>query len=346
MLETVKSRPFFSVLIVTWNRAELLESCLRSLDRQTWRDFEVVVVDNDSQDGTKELLAEQFVGKVKVVTNSANLGFAGGVNAGLRVAAGEWIALLNNDATAKQDWLETLAQATAENPDVDMFASRILTKDRPDVIDNTGLLMYPDGICRGRGRNEVDRGQFDTPGEVLFPSGCAGVYRHSMLLEQGGMDESFFCYCDDSDLGLACRIAGHRCLYVPSAIVYHAYSGSAGAYSELKAYLVERNRIWLVAKNFPLDMLITSLVYSFGRYLFQVFGLVGQRGAFAQFAQNNSPLAGARILLKAYLHALLGLPRMWSKRRRVWAHAALSGREVRRLIFRYRLTVRQIAYTD
>src|SRR5262249_49777434 len=83
---------------------------------------------------------------------------------------------------------------------------------------NTGLLMYPDGICRGRGRGEVDRGQYDTgqAAEVLVPSGCAGVYRRTAMLEHEGFDESFFCYCDDSDLGLACRIAGHRCLYGPT----------------------------------------------------------------------------------------------------------------------------------
>jgi GT2 family glycosyltransferase len=346
MDQALAEHPRISVIIVTWNRAELLRQCLESLRRQTYGNFDVLVVDNASEDETAHVLRSEFADFVQVVRNPENRGFAGGTNAGLKVARGEWIAFLNNDAVADERWLEELAKAVNRHPDAGMFASKILSLQDPTIIDNTGLLLYPDGIFRGRGRNQVDRGQFDGTDEVLVPSGCAALYRRSVLVQLEGLDERFFCYCDDTDLGLAFRITGYCCVYVPSAIVLHAYSGSAGAYSELKAYLVERNRLWLIMKNFPFWMMVASIYYTTCRYFLQLIGALLKRGAFAQFARNHSAAAGARIVARAYLHALRGAPEMWSKRRRLWSKAVLSKREFRRLAHRHRLGLREIALTD
>ena len=123
-----------------------------------------------------------------------------------------------------------------------MFAPKILSLTDRKIIDNVGQLLYADGLSRGRGRLEADRGQYDQEEEILLPSGCAMLLRRTMLADIGGFDEDLFAYCDDTDLGLRAQLAGWRCRSVPAAVVYHAYSATTSAYSPLKAFLVERNR--------------------------------------------------------------------------------------------------------
>ena len=137
------------------------------------------------------------------------------------------------------------------DPRVGMCASKILTYDDPRVIDSVGLLLFRDGLGRGRGRLQRDVGAFNKPEDVLLPSGCAALYRRAMLDEIGLFDEAFFMYCEDVDLGLRGRVAGWRCRFVPDAVVRHRYSASAGRYSLRKVFLVERNRIWVMVKYFP-----------------------------------------------------------------------------------------------
>ena len=123
--------------------------------------------------------------------------------------------MLNNDAEAEPGWLAALASAFEGRPDVGMAASKILVYEDPRRIDKVGHLIYPDGQNRGRGTGELDEGQYDRVEEVLWPDGCAAMYRRAMLDEIGGFDEDFFAYADDAELGLRARIAGWKCLYIP-----------------------------------------------------------------------------------------------------------------------------------
>ncbi len=251
-------RPLVSIIIVNWNGKQLLPECLDSLRAQAASDKEVILVDNGSQDGSADYVQDRYP-EVTVVRLPQNRGFAGGNNAGMVHASGKYIAFLNNDTRTDPAWLANLlSTAEACPPSVGMWACKILSYDQPDVIDNVGLLMYPDGLARGKGRLERDNGQYDAPAEAFFPSGCAGLYRRSMLEEIGLFDEDFFAYADDVDLGLRGRLAGWGCRYVPSARVYHKYSSSSSAYSPLKAFLVERNRIWVLLKYFPIEMILLS----------------------------------------------------------------------------------------
>ena len=206
-MEQSLAAPAISIIIVNWNGRHLLTDCLGSLRTQTYRDYEAILVDNGSSDGSVEFVRTQFP-EVHLIVLPENRGFAGGNNVGIAAATGQYIALLNNDTKADPDWLSSLVNATASGSQVGMWASKILSYDAPTVIDNTGLLLYWDGLARGRGRLEVDSGQFDQQQEVLFPSGCAGLYRKSMLDEIGSFDEEFFAYADDVDLGLRGRLAG------------------------------------------------------------------------------------------------------------------------------------------
>jgi len=338
--------PLVSVIIVSWNGKEYVSDCLRSLHAQTFSDFEVILVDNGSTDGSIEIVQQNFPGWVRVLRNDRNEGFSGGNNRGIRLASGRYIVLLNNDAQADPTWLEELIKVAEEYPEAGMLASKIYLQGGSKIIDNVGHLIYRDGLNRGRGRLEVDRGQFENIEEVLFPSGCAALYRREMLEEVGFFDEDFFAYGDDTDLGLKGRLAGWKCLYVPKAIVHHGYSQSSSPYSPLKAFYVERNRVWIAVKYFPLSNLLKSPFYTLLRFLLQGYGALIGRGAAGRFSEEYSPLKLLQVLLKAYLSAVKGLPKMWKKRKEIKRWTRVSEGEIRSWFCRFGMSAREISWKD
>ncbi len=333
--------PLVSVIIVNWNGKHLLAECLDSVFRQHFRDFEVIVVDNGSRDGSAEFVREQFP-SATLISLAVNTGFAGGNNAGIRIARGKYIALLNNDTRTDPDWLACLVKEAEADSFTGMWASKILSYDDPDTIDNVGLLIYRDGLARGQGRLERDRGQYDTRKEALFPSGCAALYRRQVLDEVGLFDEDFFAYADDVDLGLRARLAGWGCTYVPQAKVFHRYSSSSSKYSPFKAFLVERNRIWVLLKYFPAELIAASFFFTLRRFLLQFYGAVSGRGASARFSEEHGFFYAVAILLKAWCAALTALPkiigmRKWYRRKRI------NRRELYRLFREFGISARELA---
>ncbi len=340
------SKPRVTVVIPNLNGRNLLGDCLTSLERQTFRDFEVVLVDNASDDRSVDFVKDHFAWVGKIIENAENEGFARASNQGITASEGEFIALLNNDTEAHPRWLEELVRAAEANPTVGMFASKTLFFDDRTVIDTTGHLFYPDGLNRGRGRLEKDEGQYDDRTDVFFPSGCAALYRKSMFDEIGLFDEHHFAYGDDTDIGIRGRLAGWGCVFVPGAIVYHHYSMTTGMYSPAKVYLVERNRIWIVWKYFPVLRLLASPFYTLVRYLYQFYGSVSGRGAAGRFAEEHSPWRLYWAVIKAYFAAFKGLPRVLGERRRMKKLRKVPSSEIHRWFRDYRLSVREISLKD
>ncbi len=336
-----------SIVVANWNGVRYIEECVQSIRHQTYPHTELIVVDNGSTDGSREWLrgASGRPPGFLLIELPVNRGFAGGVNAGIRAASGEFVALLNNDAAADPAWLEQMAAAMG-HPVIGMVASKILFYDRRDVIDKTGHLFYPDGLNRGRGAGEVDRGQYDLPGEILFPDGCAALYRREMLLEIGLFDEQFFAYGDDADLGLRARWNGWKCAYAPSARVYHRHSSSLGKYSPEKAYLVERNRLWVALKLLPWPLLLVSPLLTLWRFTWHIASLFSAKGLAGGVARDHSPWDLAQAGLRAYLSGFAGAPRILGKRRAVFKRRRLSNPEFLRLLWRYRISARQLAWRD
>lgn len=237
--------PTVSVIIVSWNRKEMLQRCLYSLTKQTFQDFELIVVDNGSTDG-----AECYA----TIRNATNLGFAKAANQGIAASTGKYVALLNNDAEAHERWLETLGLAAHDDKDqIGMYASTVL---RPDgTQESAGCYVYPDGngMCI-RGRN---------PQPPDFPSGCAAMYRRSMLDQIGLFDERMWMYNEDTELGLRAQRAGYPCIYVPTAVVTH-YGVSTNNLRKL--YHNERNRVLLLMKHYDLGQLIWSVPWTVVRF--------------------------------------------------------------------------------
>jgi len=338
--------PFFSVVILNWNGRHLLEECLDSVLAQTYRDFETIVVDNGSTDGSAGWLKEGGAQGVRLVELPSNLGFAGGNNAGIRGARGRFVILLNNDTTVDPGWLFALHAAANRHPGAGMFTPRILNYYRRDEIDNTGLVIYPDGLARGRHRLERDDGRFEEEGESLCPSGCAGVYKKEMLDEIGLLDESFFAYGEDVDLGLRARWAGWTCFYVPAAVVYHKYSATTGAYSPDKVFLVERNRFWILTKNFPWRDILISPVWTVCRWGMHLKGALTGKGASGRFASAFPVWRLFLATLSAEASGLAGFPRLLKDRRGVRERRRITPPEFRVLLRKFRMTAEEVALKD
>ena len=339
--------PPVSAIVVNWNGETFISECLRSLQGQTYSPLEVMVVDNGSTDQSIPLIRSQFGDGVRLHENGANLGFAAGNNVGFRLTGGKYVVLLNNDATADRHWIAELVKAAESDPGIGMCASKVYSLDKPGILDSAGgLLIYGDGLCRGRGRLEADRGQYDTRQEALLPSGCACLYRRAMLDEIGLFDEDFFAYSDDTDLGLRARIAGWRCAYVPTAVAHHRYSATAGPYSPLKAYLAERNRIWVAVKTFPLPVLLFGPLFTAWRLLLHACAMLARRGVSGKFVEHYSLSTLLLALLKAYISALTGLFKMWGKRREIRKTRKVPYAAFYSWLRTYRISAKELAFKE
>jgi len=324
---------------------DYLRECIASIQRQTYPRVELVVIENGSTDGSREWLHSLPRRNYRLIQFPTNTGFAAGVNAGIRASGGEYVALLNNDAVADPGWLEHLVPPLS-NPKVGMVASKILFYENPDIIDKAGHLFFPDGLNRGRGAGETDRGQYDHAGEALFPDGCAALYRKNMLEDVGLFDEQYFAYGDDADLGLRARWRGWQCSYSPEARVYHRHSRSLGKYSPEKALLVERNRFWVAVKLLPLPLLVASPAFTLWRFFWHTASIFRRRGLAGGVAREHGAWSLFCSMIRAYVSAVAGLNAILKKRRDVFRHRKISSSEFYALLRRYRISARELAFRD
>jgi len=342
----MNSVPMISVIIPNWNGKQFLAECMDSLKEQTFHDFETILVDNGSTDGSAEFVEEGYGEFIRVIRNKRNLGFTGGNNVGIQAARGEYIVLLNNDTWAPPNWLDELVKATHLSPPIGMWASKVYSYYKRSQIEAVGELIYWDGLSRSRGQYEQERGQYEEMEEIFFPPGCGGMYRKVVFEEIGLFDEDFFAYGDDAEIGIRARLAGWKCVYVPKAVLYHKNSGTGGQYSPFKAFYVERNRFWITIKYFPLPLLFLSLFFTFYRFALQAFGALAHRGAAGKFTKKYSPLRLIGILFKAYGSGFRYLPRMWMKRKRLRRLKKVSYKEIFSWFKRFGIKANEISLRD
>ena len=329
-----------TVAIPTLAADSKLVSCLRSLEAQIQRDFAVVVVDNSGR-----RLARQRLGagaNVEIVENNQNRGFGAAINQVWSRSTSPFLAVLNDDAIAAPQWLGELLDVIESRPDAGMCASqvRLLGSGR---IDSAGMLICADGSSRQRGHLRTPE-EYSRPEDVLLPSGSAALYRRAMLDEIGGFDEDFFLYCEDTDLGLRARWAGWTCLYAPRAVVDHAYSSTAGRASALKAYYVERNRLFLLVKNFPMGNLLAAPLVSMVRYGWHFIFMLRGRGAAAHFREDGQGgLRLAAVALRAHWALIRNWSKLWKKRRAIGKTARLTSPDFRRLLRAHAIGAREVA---
>jgi GT2 family glycosyltransferase len=205
------------------------------------------------------------------------------------------------------------------------------------------MLVARDGSSKQRGHGRLPE-DFPVLEEVLLPSGSSALYRRSMLEDIGGFDDNFFLYCEDTDLGLRARWAGWKCLYVPQAVVEHHYSHSSGRASPVKAYYVERNRLFVLVKNFPGRMLLAAPFVALARYLWHAWYIFQGQGSAARFrAEGNAGPRMVWYVLRAHAALLGNLGRLWRQRREIRARARITPAVFRHLLRSHAIGARRMA---
>jgi N-acetylglucosaminyl-diphospho-decaprenol L-rhamnosyltransferase len=296
-----EASPPVTIVIVAYNAGAFIQPCIDAVAEQTCPDFEVVIVDNASSDGSIAALKlpdDRF----RIHDARENLGFAAANNLVANLSPTRWIATLNPDTRVATDWLAELLAAVERWPEAVAFGSTQLRLDEPDVMDGAGDVWHAAGIA-WRALEGYPRSENPPEGETFAPCAAAALYRRDIFLSLGGFDETFFCYCEDVDLGFRIRLAGHFCVQVSDAVVYHAGSGTTGRYSEFTVFHGHRNRVWVFVKNTPglLFWLLIPLHVALNLRILQ-----------------KSPTAEyAATLKRAYAAAWAGRKQVWASRKAV-----------------------------
>lgn len=253
--------PTVTVAIVTYNSDATIGRCLAALGSQTFRDFEVIIVENGGTTAVHECLATTGV-ITRLIVGQGNVGFAAGNNLAAKAASSGslWFAALNPDAYADPDWLERLMEATLRYPKTAMFGSTQRQAHDPTKADGLGDCYHAFGFAwRGGHRHALPADLADC--EVFSPCAAAALYRLDAFRAVGGFDESYFSHMEDVDLGFRLRLAGHRCIQLADARVDHL--GGASSPSAHAVNFGMRNTVWTYARNMPQPLRALLLPFHF-----------------------------------------------------------------------------------
>lgn len=307
--------PLLTVAILSYDGRELLEIVLPSLERQRFRDFRTVVVDNGSSDDTVAWLREHWPG-VGIVELPENVGVSAALNECVEAGRDtELVALLNNDLELDPDCLAELVAAMREHPRAGSAGAKLLDFHDRGVIDGAGDIFIWHGLPARRGHGQRDHGQYDAAQAVFGACGAVAVYRREALMCVGRFDESFFAFYEDSDWSFRAQLQGWECRYVPSAVAYHMGSATVGAAAtDFTRYHLWRNGVWLVAKNYPARALL----------------LQAPRIALAHAGHLRDAVRERRLGIwrRALVDAARGLPAVMRRRRTVQRARTRSLREL------------------
>jgi len=315
---TGAAAPLLTVAVLSYDGRHLLEVILPSLARQSFRDFEVVVVDNGSRDDTVAWLAERWP-QVEVVSLAHNVGVTAALNVCARAGRGELVGLFNNDLELDSDCLGELVAAMREHPQAGWAGAKRRDFEQRDVIDGAGDVFTWAATGGRRGHGERDVGQYDQPRAIFGACGGAALYRCSALEQVGEFDEDFFAFYEDVDWNLRAQLAGLSCRYVPGAVVYHMGSATIGrGLSDFTRYHLWRNTLWIIAKDLPASSLLRHAPHL----------LLGQLVNLAVALRDRK----LGIWLRVWRDALRGLPRALRKRRAVMARRRIGWRELEAIV--------------
>jgi GT2 family glycosyltransferase len=309
------SQPTVSVVIPSRDGATprdglvYLEMVLGTLAEQTFRDFDITVVDNGSSDGSAEYLRREWP-EARVVVLPANAGFPTAINRGVAASRGRYVALLNNDVELSPDWLELLVAELDRDHGVGFVTGKIMRYDDRDVIEQAGHDFFVCGRFEPVGLDQPDTGQYEERRPTAIVTAAAALYRREALDRAGGFDEDYFLYCEDGDACLRMLLAGYSGLYVPEPKAFHVRGGTVGGQSELSRFYLVRNALITLLKDLPASILLRSLPkiarYHYGQLI----------------AARRQGVAGT--VLRAYGSFLRAMPSTLRKR-----HGVQGARKVR-----------------
>ena len=317
---------FVSVVIVNYNGGQYLPDCLCALKTQSRPPDEIIVVDNFSVDGSADRIAKEHP-DVTLIRMDANLGFAAANNIAFEHIASKarasthrndlqssslrselthrWVALLNPDTIPRSDWLAALLAAARSKLDFDVFASKLISAEDPNVLDGQGDIHHVSGLSwrrhHGKRHSQIKGKPLIDP--LFSPCAAAALYRFSRIREVEGMDERYFCYHEDVDLMFRLRLTGSKVFYAANSVVAHHGSAITGVSSDFSVYHGHRNLVWSYVKNMPGWLFWRYLPQHIVLNLFSVifYSLKGRPG----------------VILRAKFHAIKALPKVLEQRRAI-----------------------------
>lgn len=266
-----------SIVTLNWNGKEVLLECLESLKKLNYSNYEIIVVDNGSTDGSCEILEENYP-EIKLIKNKENLGVAMGNNIGIKHSHGDYVLLLNNDTIVDSNLIKELLKVLENEKDGGVVGPKIYYYDEPHKIwaAGGGRINWLTGDVRLFGGDEIDRGQYEDITDVDYVSGCALFTRRELFEKIGYLDEIYFAYFEETDWCVRACKEGYRLLYAPQAKMWHKVRSSSQTISGFHEYQMTRNMFWFLKKhldkqhyrNFLIYFFFIKLWYKIGIYLF------------------------------------------------------------------------------
>jgi GT2 family glycosyltransferase len=368
--------PSVAIVIPNWNGKKILKKCLDSLRTQTFKDFEVYLIDNGSSDGSAKMVVRDYP-EINLIKLKENTGFAKANNIGIRQAFQDdiqkdtqekklkYICPLNNDIELNSRYLEKLVMAAEkyrqENKKMGILAAKLLFKYEPKLINTVGTLIQIDGSGMERGFREKDEGQYDDEEEIFGSCGAAALYSTEMLQEiayqnEKGeacyFDEDFFAYYEDLDLNYRSRLLGYRAYYVPRAFGFHVHSATGKSYSPFKSFHVHRNQYYVLLKNFPFLYLIRGLLFMPFRYIMLGVSIFLKRGPAAKLKagisktkRRNKEKGILKITLASWWDILKNMRKLLKKRKDIQKNRQVSNKEFGSWLRKYKADFRKMIFS-
>ena len=318
-----------SIIIPHHQGKDLISGCLNSLKSQTFTDFEIVVVDNGSSDGSIEAIKcaagcpHPAVTQLKIIKLPKNEGFAYAINLGVRESQGDLLAFLNNDTEVEPDWIQNGVNAFSEHPEIGILASRIMNFHHRDIIQSTGIVIHRCGRPSGRGRGKKYDEQWSKQVEVFGASGGAMMVRRSVWEKVGPFREDFVTYLEDVDWAFRACLLGEKCWHIPNMVVYHREAstqdkqGRTGVDSPERVRKIARNKLWVLWLNTPYQILILHLPFIIG-------------GLFYSLTYHTFKSRKLSQFLIGTLEGKWGILPRWKQRRTIQQQRKLTLKELRR----------------
>jgi len=303
----------YSLIIVNYNGAQFIETCVKSFQKQETPPKEIIVVDNNSTDNSIKVLTD--LSGIKIIKNETNHGYAASLNQGIRNSNFQYIVLANPDIFVDKEWSEHIFEPFIKYKECGLSASKVLYWDEPNLLNSTGMLFYKDLSAVNRGLNEIDNGQWDKEEELFGAYGALMVFRRKVVEDIGLFDEDYWLFREEDEFMWRMQMHGWKTRFAYKAKVFHKRSANTKLFSPLKLYYSERNRFWNVIKFMPLRCTITMLPYVIARYVAN-FALVFKKkdSKKAVSLTKTSKTLLIKTIVKAWISAISGLPKMYKKR--------------------------------
>jgi len=310
--------PLVSIVVLNYNGKKYLSKCFEALKNQSYPNYEVIMVDNNSSDGSVEFVKRKF-SWVKILQLNSNLGFSKANNIAAKKAKGEYIIFLNNDTVVDRKWLEGLILAIKQDKDVAVCASKILFDNPKDIISEAGGKLHITGAGHPIGLGMKDSERFDSFRYVGYASGASMLVDKKIFEKLNGFDSDYFMYLEDVDFGWRCWLFGYKVLYVPSSVVYHKFGGTFSRKSYFQIYHGQ-NRYLNIIKNFELKNVLIGLFFAFLYDLYRILKMLKGRN-----------LRGITAILKGNWNVLQKIPKFIKKRRYISKKRKIKDRDLYKL---------------